>query len=414
MLCEVGKKKEVESLSFLLWIFFMLLASATPLFASPKDVDMSLPQLAEHVLQSTIFIETEYPYGPNSIGSGIVVNCIKNEDGDAIYVDILTNYHVIKGATTVWARGSKWNPRYKEEAQLRDFDKENDMALLTLIDPWFSLPVLKFADKIPLQGEAILTSGAPMGMEQTISNGIVSGIRKIKSEAVLLQITAPLSPGSSGGPVVNIKGEVVGMSTMTLTQGQNMNFAIPSPIMQRFVSVAENKFPLDTFPEVDYQIPLPNKEGFMGYEWGGTKEELDKFFRFPKVPDFLRKNKDDPITRHHIGYFSAFSSGETFDVLCEFYKDRFYGVTFNRSTLNSRTGEEGEELTVSGVRSEVQNLYKELNILLGFKGKEHKIDGKTIYYEWSMKKDFAVSLGYDVPYFDGYSVSFMHASFYMK
>jgi tetratricopeptide (TPR) repeat protein len=73
------------------------------------------------------------------------------------------------------------------------------------------------------QGESIVVIGSPNGLETTVSEGIISGIRK-KDE---LQITAPISPGSSGSPVFNSKGEVIGVVTSSIDSGQNLNFAIP-------------------------------------------------------------------------------------------------------------------------------------------------------------------------------------------
>jgi hypothetical protein len=76
-------------------------------------------------------------------------------------------------------------------------------------------------------GDEVFVAGNPQGLEGTFSQGIVSGIRDVES-GTLLQITAPISPGSSGGPVLNSEGKVVGISVATFTSGQNLNFAIPA------------------------------------------------------------------------------------------------------------------------------------------------------------------------------------------
>ena len=76
-------------------------------------------------------------------------------------------------------------------------------------------------------GETVYAVGNPRGLEGTFSQGIISSIRPVGSDK-LIQITAPLSPGSSGGPVLNRKGEVIGVSVFTIRNGQNLNFAIPS------------------------------------------------------------------------------------------------------------------------------------------------------------------------------------------
>ena len=76
-------------------------------------------------------------------------------------------------------------------------------------------------------GETVYAVGNPRGLEGTFSDGIISSIRPVGSDK-LIQITAPLSPGSSGGPVLNRRGEVIGVSVLTIRDGQNLNFAIPS------------------------------------------------------------------------------------------------------------------------------------------------------------------------------------------
>ena len=84
-------------------------------------------------------------------------------------------------------------------------------------------------------GDSIYVVGNPQGLEGTFSQGIVSSIREVGSDK-LLQITAPISPGSSGGPVLNEKGEVIGVSVATFTGGQNLNFAIPSKYLSILLS----------------------------------------------------------------------------------------------------------------------------------------------------------------------------------
>jgi len=79
----------------------------------------------------------------------------------------------------------------------------------------------------PEEGENIVVIGSPFGLEHTISTGIVSSLRDIENYGKIIQITAPISPGSSGGPIINSRGKVVGIATFQLIGGQNLNFAIP-------------------------------------------------------------------------------------------------------------------------------------------------------------------------------------------
>jgi tetratricopeptide (TPR) repeat protein len=83
--------------------------------------------------------------------------------------------------------------------------------------------------------------GSPLGLENTVSDGIVSAIRDIPDYGRIIQITAPISPGSSGSPVLNLQGEVIGIATFQMVEGQNLNFAIPSEKISSLILTEENK-----------------------------------------------------------------------------------------------------------------------------------------------------------------------------
>lgn len=104
-------------------------------------------------------------------------------------------------------------------------------------------------------GDAVLVAGNPKGLEATFSRGIVSAIR---SNPDVIQIDAPISAGSSGGPVVNESGEVIGVATSSLTQGQNLNFA--APLFKNFA-----------FRELNWPIESASKPGISDAELNGFK-----------------------------------------------------------------------------------------------------------------------------------------------
>src|SRR5690606_1995460 len=87
------------------------------------------------------------------------------------------------------------------------------------------LPVVA---RVPAEGESIVVIGNPFGLEGSVSNGIVSAVREISGYGRIIQITAPISPGSSGSPVVNMSGQVIGIATLQAAEGQSLNFAVPS------------------------------------------------------------------------------------------------------------------------------------------------------------------------------------------
>ena len=104
-------------------------------------------------------------------------------------------------------------------------DEERDIAILSIST--FNRPSLHIGKMDTLGvGEKIYAVGNPLGLEGTFSEGIISGLRHVGAD-IIIQITAPISPGSSGGPILNSSGDVVGVATATFKAGQNLNFAIP-------------------------------------------------------------------------------------------------------------------------------------------------------------------------------------------
>jgi hypothetical protein len=138
---------------------------------------------------------------------------------------ILTNYHVI-------AEGSSAVVKLPEGAfyvvdGVLAFDKARDVAVIKAHGENFRTLTLGNSDRLQV-GEEVVAIGNPLSLESTVSNGIVSGIRTVEEEGgKFLQVTTPISPGSSGGPLFNRAGEVVGITTLYLKGGENLNFAIP-------------------------------------------------------------------------------------------------------------------------------------------------------------------------------------------
>jgi S1-C subfamily serine protease len=137
---------------------------------------------------------------------------------------VATNRHVVEGAARIEATTADdrriGSATYAEAVG----GPTADLAIL----PRFASPpaTVPLAPRMPEVGESIVVIGAPEGLSNTVSTGIVSAIRNVQGKT-LLQISAPISHGSSGGPVLNMRGEVVGVSVMVLSEGQNLNFAVP-------------------------------------------------------------------------------------------------------------------------------------------------------------------------------------------
>lgn len=144
--------------------------------------------------------------------------------GSGFYIDngkkVVTNYHIIENANeikVIHANGKESNIKY-----VSHISKKKDIVILTL---YKAGSPLKISNKIPAIGERVLTIGNPRGLENTLSTGIISGIRKVDG-ITLLQTTTPISPGSSGGPLMTTNGKVVGVTTFYLKESQNVNFAV--------------------------------------------------------------------------------------------------------------------------------------------------------------------------------------------
>lgn len=171
--------------------------------------------IAKQAFPSVVMLVMEDDNGqPLSLGSGFFVR----ED------IVSTNLHVVEGAAGGYAKIVGKRKKYDITGYVA-IDRKMDLVLLKINDVNAPAVTLGDSSKIAV-GDEIFAVGNPKGLEGTFSKGIVSAIRKIE-EDTLLQITAPISPGSSGGPILNSEGNVIGISVATFKGGQNLNFAIP-------------------------------------------------------------------------------------------------------------------------------------------------------------------------------------------
>ena len=140
---------------------------------------------------------------------------------------IVTNFHVIEGASVI-AYKRVGQGQFHSIKSIRDVEPTYDLAILEV--PSTRVLPLYFGDSDTVKkGETVYAVGNPHGLEGTFSDGTLSAIRRDYT-IDLLQITAPISRGSSGGPVLNGRGEVIGVATLgsVIADAQNLNFAIPS------------------------------------------------------------------------------------------------------------------------------------------------------------------------------------------
>jgi hypothetical protein len=194
-------------------VFRMLLFPLVALFAVLPQSALALTpsQVYESVKDSVVVVKVYDRQGKQTgLASGVVL-----PSGD-----IVTNYHVVKaGVRYTVGRGKQVTP-----ATLIAGDPEMDIGLLTA--PGLEAKPARLGQAGELKvGEPVYAVGAPGGLELSLSEGIVSQLRG--GPPPLIQTTVAISPGSSGGGLFNAAGELVGITTFYLKEGQNLNFALP-------------------------------------------------------------------------------------------------------------------------------------------------------------------------------------------
>jgi tetratricopeptide (TPR) repeat protein len=187
------------------------------MLAAVASAQEFLPELVKRIKPSAVAIETFDAKGNTvSRGSGFFVAADR----------IVTNRHVIERSNRVEIHlldGRKFIVK-----GVLAVDGEGDLAMLQVDVPAAAAVPLPIDRSVPQEGESIVVVGNPFGLEGSVSNGIVSAVREISGYGKIIQITAPISPGSSGSPVVNMGGQVIGIATLQAAEGQSLNFAVPS------------------------------------------------------------------------------------------------------------------------------------------------------------------------------------------
>jgi serine protease Do len=189
-----------------------------------RSVRELVSQLGEGVVQ----VRT-----PGGLGSGFILN-------DEGY--LITNFHVIEGETQILIevyqqRGTQLERTNFKQIRIVAMNKFADLALLQITDkdaPKFKSVRLGSADVLAV-GERVFAIGSPLGLERTVTEGIVSTKTRQMQGALYLQTTAQINPGNSGGPLFNMRGEVVGVTNMKITFGEGLGFAIPVEAVKYFL-----------------------------------------------------------------------------------------------------------------------------------------------------------------------------------
>ena len=214
-------------------------APVAPKAAAPRA--MTPAEIAARGLPSIVTMRTG-----QSLGTGFVVRA----DGW-----IATNLHVVIGGPRV--KVTLRDGRELEVVEVLAASPDHDLALVRVEAT--GLPTLALGDSDAMRpGDPIVAIGNPMGLEDTVSNGLVSARRKVdKSGFEVLQVSAPIAPGSSGGPLFNDHGEVIGIATAIMQSGQNLNFGVPIRYLASMMA-APAPMPFPQFASLISQIKAAN------------------------------------------------------------------------------------------------------------------------------------------------------------
>ena len=225
--------------------------------------------------------------------------------GSGFFIDsrgyLITNYHVLRGAYAADVKtidGHRW-----PIAEVLSFNESADLIQVSVKLPDSKVPYVTVSDRMPIIAEEIVVVGSPMGLDQTVSEGIISAIRSMPAIGSFFQMSAPISPGSSGSPVVSMNGQVIGVATFQASVGQNLNFAVSG----RSVAEMQALSPPLSLSEWTYTRSQDKprlaadlcRKGFEFSVQGENKKALD-YYR-----QAVRKDPSDPLAWSGLGYCYA-------------------------------------------------------------------------------------------------------------
>ena len=193
----------------------------------------SVKALADKFGEGVVLVET-----PGGLGSGFIIN----KDGYCV-----TNYHVVEKETQIacvlYIKGKDGKLRRERVSDVKivALNQFFDLALLQIPkqESFDFKPVYLAEEADYREGDAVFAIGNPLGLERSVSQGIVSTRNRNMEGLVYIQTTAQINPGNSGGPLFNARGEVIGVTNMKLTFGEGLGFAIPITYVKNFLNEYE-------------------------------------------------------------------------------------------------------------------------------------------------------------------------------
>ena len=226
---------------------------------APTSAVLTPSELFEKVSPCVVKIVAKDEDGrPIGTGSGFVISPNPEAVSDyGLEGWIVTNHHVVRAAVSAAIEISLRRPDLPQDPngnvvsveklfsveKVAAEDKRNDLAVLALLGD--GVPILTLgADTVPPIGTRVFVISSPEGLKNTLSEGLISGFREQENGEQWIQITAPISPGSSGGPVLTADGKVIGVVVASHEEGQNLNFAVPVSAIRRLLAAPAERRPI--------------------------------------------------------------------------------------------------------------------------------------------------------------------------
>lgn len=194
---------------------FLVLVLACPFSIFGQTVSDLVKNTVDAVVLIVVSDDTGKAFAE---GSGFIIS----SDGK-----IITNHHVIANAHSAIAKLNNGS-FFVVDGVLAD-DPDNDIAILKVNGK--NLPCLTLSQAKPSVGDHVVAIGSPLGLDNTVSDGIVSSLRDDGKGRSWIQTTAPVSHGNSGGPLLTMDSKVIGIITWKFAEGENLNFAVPSAVV---------------------------------------------------------------------------------------------------------------------------------------------------------------------------------------
>ena len=331
--------------------------------SSPHTVENAIKSAIVSVRPSVVNIESIRNNGTvkqngsyESIGSGLIVSSTGH---------ILTNYHVIANANnivvSVYGMGGR-----SYRARVIDHHIDTDLTLLKLETTEMFTPAVFGNSDLVETGDMVIAIGSPFGMDQTVTSGIVSGVHKSLviggvSYGNMIQTDAPINRGSSGGPLINMDGLVIGINTAIYAPTgvfSGTSFAMPINRIKRFLT-AHNIVSAGGFQQAGFTDSFSNIKGWLGVEIQSVDKTIALHLGLPYIGGVLvnRVLPDSPASQEGI---------ERGDVILEINGNKIVDIENFESIMdNAKPDDMVEALVYSG--KELRRFSFRLSQISGYK-----------------------------------------------